>query len=54
MDSAKRIQLLVRGDGCILTFKADPVVLSQTFGQDAGTVAKKVCKCRGCVFLALN
>ena len=42
LDSAKRLQLLVRGDGRILTFKADPAVLTQAFGQDAATLNQKV------------
>lgn len=48
LDSAKRLQLLVRSDGRILTFKADPAVLAQVFGQDAATLNKKVrggCSC---------
>ncbi|PRW21106.1 flagellar associated membrane [Chlorella sorokiniana] len=42
LDSAKRLQLLVRSDGRILTFKADPAVLTQVFGQDAAALNKKV------------
>lgn len=42
LDGAKRLQLLVRGEGRILTFKADPAVLSQAFGQDAATLNQKV------------
>lgn len=41
LESSKRLQLLVRSDGRILTFKADPAVLTQVFGQDAATLNKK-------------
>ncbi len=42
LDAAKRLQLLVRSDGRVLTFKADPAVLTQVFGQDAAALNKKV------------
>ncbi|KAI7846027.1 hypothetical protein COHA_000564 [Chlorella ohadii] len=42
LDAAKRLQLLVRSDGRILTFKADPAVLTQVFGQDAAALNKKL------------
>jgi len=42
IEAGKRLQLLVRGDGRILTFKADPGVVSGMFGQDAEGLTKKV------------
>lgn len=42
LDGAKRLLLLVRGDGRICAVKADPEVLAQGFGQDAGALARKV------------
>lgn len=43
MDGAKRLMLLMRGDGKLLTFKADSAVLSRVFGQEATALVKKVC-----------
>lgn len=42
LESAKRLQLLVRGDGAVLAFKAHPAVLAEVFGQDAASLAGKV------------
>lgn len=47
MHAGKRLQLLVRGDGRILTFKADPAVLAQVFGLDAAGLVTKVRKLVG-------
>ncbi|PSC71757.1 flagellar associated membrane [Micractinium conductrix] len=41
MDGAKRLMLLMRGDGKLLTFKADSAVLSRVFGQEATALVKK-------------
>ena len=50
LDSAKRLLLLVRGDGRVLSFKADPPVLSHVFGQDAANLTKKA-RCTRLAFL---
>ena len=42
LDGAKRLLLLVRGDGAICCCKADPGVLAQAFGQEAAALARKV------------